>query len=332
MRHASYHEVEADSPAELGGTLGAMFGGEMRQSVDEARGGRSWNRKVAIADRQIAITRRHFPQYIDELEAYARAAGLPLVHVWVVMCEDEFDDLAAEKCTTVVTNGGRLVSHNEDWDEDAADAICVLRKTLAGLTTLELHYTNTPLGGSALSINSHGVIQAINSLSHTDGQVGVPRNVIARWLSETRDPEDDFRRLHEVPRSAGYNHVLVGADGSVVDIECSATRQIMFRPALPCAHTNHFLSRDLADLEAAEEDNSTYRRHRSACALLKQTMTLEEMIALNSETAHGKQASIMNRNTIGRVIVDRDARVAHIWLRREAKLGWVAYPLVFPAP
>jgi hypothetical protein len=329
MRHTCYHEVEAGSPAELGAKLGRLFGGLMRESVAEARAQRGWRRKLAIAGEQIAVTRRHFPQYLDELDAYARAAGLPLDHVWVVMCEDELDEMAAEKCTTVVTNGGRLVSHNEDWDEDSAEAICVLRKTLAGRTTLELHYTNTPLGGSALSVNAHGVVQAINSLSHTDGQIGVPRNVIARWLSDTRDPESDFRRLCELPRSAGYNHVLVGG-GEVLDIECSATRQVMFRPRLPCAHTNHFLSSHLAGLEAAEGE-STYRRYRSACALLKGSMTLAEMFTLNGDTANGKRASIMNRNTIGKVVVDLDARMAHIWLQREAEAGWVAYPLDFMA-
>lgn len=331
MPHVSYHEVKAGNPAELGAKLGGVFGGFVCESVAEAREEENWSRKVAIAGQQIAITRRHLPRYVDEVEAYARAAGLPLAHVWVVMCEDELDDLATEKCTTVVTNGGSLLSHNEDWDEDAAEAICVLRRTLAGRTTLELHYYNTPLGGSALSVNSHGVVQAINSLSHSDGQIGVPRNVIARWLSETRDPEGDFRRLRQLLRSAGYNHVLVGGRGQVFDIECSATRQVMFRPALPYAHTNHFLSDELADLEGAETGDSTYRRYRSACALLKDPMTLDEMFALNSDAAHGKQASIMNRDTIGKVVVDLEARVAHIWLSREARAGWVAYPLDFLA-
>jgi hypothetical protein len=329
MSHTAFHTVRASGPAALGATLGTMFGAHMRASIAEARGDGHWSRKASIARVQIGITRQYFPRHVEELEAYAAAAGVALADAWVVMCEDELDEPAAEKCTTLVTNAGSLISHNEDWDADAADAVCVLRKTVGDLTTLEIHYFNTPLGGSAISINSHGFVQAINSLDHSDRQAGVPRNVIARWLSETRDPEGDFNALRRIPRSAGYNHVLVGTNGRVVDIECSARRQVLLRPALPFAHTNHFLSRDLAGLDEAGDTGSTHRRHQSACMLAKQSMTLAQILALNGDTSQGRRSSIFNRNTIARVVVDLDARAAHVWLRREAKAGWIAYPLDF---
>lgn len=331
MAHDAYHVIQAKDGADLGAQLGRRFGASMRTSIAEAREDARWRAKVAIARRQIAITGQHFPQYVEEMEAYAAAGGVALADAWVVMCEDELDELATEKCTTFVTNGGSLISHNEDWDEDAADAICILRKTVGDLTTLEIHYFNTPLGGSAISINSRGYVQAINSLHHADGQVGVPRNVIARWLSETGDPEADFRKLRGLPRSAGYNHVLVGTGGRIFDIECSAERQAMWRPAPPFAHTNHFLSEELTEFEVADSGDSTFRRYRSACALVEETMTVERAVAVNGDTSQGRRNSLFNRNTIARVVVDLDARQAHVWLRRETRVGWVAYPLDFIA-
>ena len=331
MAHDAYHAIQAKDGADLGAQLGRRFGASMRASIAEAREDALWHSKVAIARRQIAIAGQHFPQYVEEMEAYAAAAGVALQDAWVVMCEDELDELATEKCTTFVTSGGSLVSHNEDWDEDAADAICILRKTVGDLTTLEIHYFNTPLGGSAISVNSHGFVQAINSLHHADGQVGVPRNVIARWLSETSDPEADFRKLRSLPRSAGYNHVLVGTGGRIFDIECSAERQVMWRPMPPFAHTNHFLSEELTEFEEADSGDSTFRRYRSACALVKETMTIERVIAVSGDTTQGRRNSLFNRNTIARVVVDLDARQAHVWLRRETRAGWIAYPLDFIA-
>lgn len=329
MGHDAYHVVLARDRTDLGAQLGRKFGAFMRAGIAEARDDARWRSKVAIARRQIAVTAQHFPQYVEEMEAYAAAAGAALADAWVVMCEDELDELAAEKCTTFVTHGGSLVSHNEDWDADSEDAICLLRKTVGDLTTLEIHYFNTPLGGSAISINSRGFVQAINSLHHADGRVGIPRNVIARWLSETADPEADFRKLRDLPRSAGYNHVLVGTGGRVFDIECSAERQVMWRPQLPFAHTNHFLSDELMELEEADRRDSTHRRYRSACALVGEKMTVDETIAVNGDTSQGRRNSLFNENTIARVVVDLDARQARIWLRREPKAGWITYPLDF---
>lgn len=329
MTHRAYQTIDAKNAADLGTQLGRLNGEHMRESIAYVRRESNWNRKLAIAKQQIAVTQQHLPQYVTELEAYAGAAGLSLADVWVVMCEDELDEMAAEKCTTFVTNGGNLVSHNEDWDEDSEEEIGVLRKTIGGLTTLEIHYFNTPLGGSAISINAHGYVQAINSLHHADGRIGIPRNVIARWLSETADPEQSFAKLRTLPRSAGYNHLLVGTGGRVFDIECTAERQVMWRPDLPFSHANHYLSGELSDLEQADDGDTTFRRYRSACALVKGSMSLAEATAVNGNTAHGREFSIFNNNTIARVVADLDQRVAHIWLRREARSGWIAYPLDF---
>jgi Acyl-coenzyme A:6-aminopenicillanic acid acyl-transferase len=329
MTHRHYHAVEAASHAELGGKLGQLFGLLVRESLNEAREQPDWRRKAGAARPLLEATRQHFPRYVEELEAYAEAAGIPLLELWALSIEGDLDDLAPEKCTTVVTNGGRLIAHNEDWDRDAAEAICVLRRTVAGATTLEIYYYEVPLGGSAIGVSSNGYVHAVNSLTHVDGRIGVPKNVIARWLSDTHDPACDFARLKALPRASGYNHVLVGRHGDVLDIECSATRQVLLRPALPHVHTNHFLAPNLAACEAADGTDSTFKRHAKACALARPTMTVSELMALTGDGAGHGRNSIMNRATIARVIVDIEKRQAHIWLERESNAGWVGYPLDF---
>ena len=329
MPHACYAEVEAGSHRELGEALGGRFGTIAADGIDYVRGEGGWKRKVAAARDLLERTRAVFPHYAEELEAYAAAARLPVLDLWVLMVEDDLGPMAGEKCTTVVTNGGKLLSHNEDWDSDSEDAICVLKKTLRGFTTLEIYYYNNVLGGTAITVNSNGCVQAINSLSPTDVQPGVPRNVVARWLSETADVEADVRKLAGMQRSSGYNHLFTDMRGEVFNLECSATRQVLTRPQLPYAHTNHFLCRELQHLDEGREEDATVDRHRSACALLKENMTLGEMVALNSDTSRGRQRSIMNARTIGKLVVDLERRIASIWLRREKSAGWIDYPLDF---
>ena len=100
MTHRAYQTVEAKDAADLGAQLGRLNGAHMRESIAYVRREANWGRKLAIAKQQIAVTEKHLPQYVVELDAYAKAAGLSLADIWVVMCEDELDEMAAEKCTT----------------------------------------------------------------------------------------------------------------------------------------------------------------------------------------------------------------------------------------
>lgn len=321
--HRNYHEVRAGNHAELGARLAHLFGAVSRSYVEEARSEPDWRRRVAAADPLLRCSQQYFPNLIAELASYAEVADIPLGELWALNCESETE----EHCTTVVTNDGALIGHNEDWDDDAAADICIVKKSLPHITLFGLHYYDAPLGGTAFSINSHGSIQAINSLSHIDRAQGVPKNVIARWLSESADIERDFRALAALPRASGFNHVIVQAGGQAYDLECTARRQHLARLKLPYAHANHYLASPLLPFEAAEPDDSTFLRYRRACAGMQPRMSMESLGRLMADSGAGKRNSIFNRDTIGRVIVDMSARIARIWLKRETTLGFIDYSL-----
>ncbi|MCK4794345.1 MAG: hypothetical protein KAV87_62030, partial [Desulfobacteraceae bacterium] len=253
MPHKNYFEIKAKNYYDLGFQKGRLFGGFLRQSIKALKKEGSWNSKLLIRSKApVAITRKSFPHLIEELEGYAEGADVPFDELWLLSIEDELFESKFGKCTSIITNSGLLIAHNEDWDADAKDSICVLKKTMRGQTILELFYLNT-LGGNSVSVNSNGFVQAIDTLTHADKQIGVPRNVIARWLSETKSPESDYERLAALERSSGYSHSLVSVNGKIWNIECSAREEILTRPNSPFVHTNHFLT-ELRKLE--NEDNS----------------------------------------------------------------------------
>lgn len=310
--------------------MGELFGPVSRSYIEEARESPRWTQTVAAARPLFDATEQFFPNLAAELRAYASAGGVPLAELWALSCEAEADEEARahEMCTTVVTNGGMLIAHNEDWDETAATSICVTKKTLPNVTVFGLHYYDAPLGGNAICVNSHGYIQAINSLNHSDHRIGVPKNVVARWLSETCDAESDFASLAKLPRASGFNHVLVSRKGEVFDIECSASRQCLMRPRLPYVHTNHYLSSELAACEDADAADSTFSRYDRACRRVRPQMTIEEIEQLTADKSEGRERGILNPNTIGRMIIDLKGGLAKIWLKREKGAGWIDYPLV----
>jgi Acyl-coenzyme A:6-aminopenicillanic acid acyl-transferase len=314
----------------LGRALGDLFGPTVREYIKEERGSRTWQRRTRDAEELLSYASRYFPAYVEELQAYAEAARVSLLDLWTMSIEDELDDSAdAEKCTTVITNGGRLIGHNEDWDADAVEDICILKKVCGTVTTLELYYYGSPLGGTALSICSRGYVQGINSLSHTDWRPGVPKIVVARRLSELREADTELDRVLAIPRSSGFAHNLVHHTGAVTAVECSATRQSVHRPAVPFVHTNHMLDPALHGVEGEHDGKSTLMRYDTACTLVHPSMDRPGLARLASDETCGKTDSIFNRNTIARAVVDLDRRVASFWLKREMGTGWIDYPIDF---
>lgn len=195
---------------------------------------------------------------------------------------------------------------------------------------MELYYYNT-LGGCSISINSRGYVQAINTLTHTKRQVGVPRNVIARWFSETDNPERDFKKMREIPRASGYNHCLVSSTGEVWDIEATDTKQVLWKPAIPLVHTNHYLS-ELKTFDRSNNVRGTKDRYAMAVSRVKPEMDVEELIDVTSDTSKGSKVSILNARTIARMVVNVEVRIARVWLRREEDKGWIDYELDFLEP
>ena len=329
MRHRNYHEVEGSNPAECGRQLGRLFGPIVRDYIEYGRDTCDWAQYRRDADDLLSVTARYFPHYIEELEAYAAAAGVSLLDLWTMSIEDELGDDDSEKCTTVITNDGRLIAHNEDWDADSSDDICILKKRCGDVTTLELYYYGSPLGGTALSICSRGYAQAINSLSHADWQEGVPKIVMGRRISELQDTGPELAKLLTIPRSSGFAHSLVDRDGRVTLLESTAKHHVLQQPQLPFVHTNHIVHPKLAEFEGDHDGKSTFRRYDAACGLVCGEMGETSMMRLMSDDSGGKNAGILNRKTIARAIVDLDRRVAKIWLKREQQKGWIDYPIDF---
>lgn len=327
MQHTYFYKIEAKDHYDLGIKRGELFGNVARTTLQKRKQETSWLKKVLLSKESLTVTDQYFPKLIEELKGYAKASNIDFAEFWTMSLEDDLDYLDSNKCTTVVTNNGMLISHNEDWDEQAEDAICILQKTLHGITTLELFYYNT-LGGASCCINSYGYVMTINTLAHTDRQIGVPRNVIARWLSETKNIEEDFEKLKTIPRSLGYNHIFANTKSNVWDLECSAKNQILTRPSLPYVHTNHFLEEDMKPFEQNDNTSGTFERYNQACRLVKPHMSMEEIISLNSSTSNKKE-SIMNPRTIGKMVVDLENHVAKVWLKREKDKNWVDYKLDF---
>jgi hypothetical protein len=323
--HSNFFRVEAKDNFELGTILGKKFGGFARQKIDENSRQSDWLIRLERAKKYLDITERYFPEYVEELRGYAEGAEVDFLSIWTLSLEDETYEELRGKCTTIVTNKGKLIAHNEDWAKDSENNICLLHKKVGDNTTiLELYYFNT-LGGNAISINSHGFTVSINSLTHTDAKLGMPRNVITRFLSETKDPEKDFLKLKNFPRGLGSNFNIINQEGKIWNIESGGVSVTIALPQTPYVHTNHYLG-ELKYLEKSDNWDGTFDRYEVARVKVKDKMTIEEIVDLTNDRSREK-ASIMNERTIAKMVVDLEKKVVHVWMKREEDLGWVEYRL-----
>lgn len=308
--HRNYHEVTADTHRGLGCELGKKFGHLIRDSVPWFKRQRGWSHKFRKARACWPLVVEAFPQVADEIIGYASASRVSARDLFTIVVEDEYG------CTSAIANNGKLLGHNEDWNASDKDEICVLRKTVGDTSILELFYYSG-IGGNAVSINSHGVVQATNTLYHTDHRaVGIPRNILARRFSETNDPLTIYDELVRTKQSSGYAHSYLTPSVPLC-MEYSATRQRLFAPGPTLLHTNHYLDSHLR--KVCDGGHNSKLRRSKGIGLLSDGMSPADMKKLL------RTRPIMNRNTLASVVVDSESRLAHIWLLRENSKGWVPY-------
>ncbi|TAL31109.1 MAG: hypothetical protein EPN97_11560 [Alphaproteobacteria bacterium] len=331
--HAHYHEITADTPHEMGVALGRAFGPALQPFLRNLKDLPDAARDYLAAC--FTLTRQRFPDYAAEIEGYAAGAKISLDVLWQMLLEDDVLALSQEKCTSLATNGGRLIGHNEDWDADAASRLFILRRNLAGKTLFELHYAGTP-GGNAISISSSGTLQMINSQDATPLDTSLPRvptNIIARFLADSSDIHSAISRLKGIPRMGGYAHTIIQASpgGKHYLLEFSqhdmAMREIT---QFPFAHANHYVMEEMLQFnQRSPECSESSRQRHAAAAGAAPDMKPADVMALLEDASSGPDNSLLNRRTLAGVVIDLDSACVWVRLVSEPEKSWVKYSLDF---
>ncbi len=327
MVHKNYYEMRAASYIELGQLMGELFRSPVQALLEDSRMDQNWRAKVQKSKAYLKLTIPLFPDIYDEIKGYSQGANVPLQELWTLMIEDELETSTHQKCTSLVTNNARLIGHNEDWDIDAKNYLCVVKKKIAQDVIFELHYVGT-LGGNAISMNGFGYIQCINSLCHSDHQIGVPKNVISRFLSHTRSPIEDYKKINKIKRASGYHHGIISNQGQIWSIESSAKALNLTESTSPFVHTNHYLS-ELAFYENSDQAVGSCKRFNYAQTFIEDNMNLINFKQLLENKSLGNTDSLFNQNTLGMMIINLADMSIYVWLLREPEKGWVEYPLDF---
>lgn len=318
--HAAYLDISAPTHAAFGEQLGKRLADLAAHDAAALQARPDYADLKLRAEPYLDSARETHPQLVDQVTGYARGAGIAFEDAWLLSLEDEL--VPNERCTTVLTNGGKLLGHNEDWDvADAAERLFVLRRKIGAEETLELYYRNT-LGGNACGVNGRGLVFAVNSPPGEDTRAGLPRNFTARDAADAPNADEAVDRATCDHRASGFGYLFVDAEGTVSAVETTATDASVTAPTLPHCHTNHLLDAKL------NQPGSKYSQARLAAAqrAVRGQMPEAALELVLANKVGWPDSSLFNQNTVGRVIADLDKRVFRVWLKREADAGWIDYP------
>jgi isopenicillin-N N-acyltransferase-like protein len=241
-----------------------------RDNFEALSGGLAWGEALGQAAAYLRYAERYTPRCVEELRGMAEGSGVPFDDLLVPNCGEEFTSgqpivgehrLLAPGCTAVaVASGGRhIVGHNMDWyvidapnnvlfDLTAPDGTRLL--AFAGACYLPM-----------VGVNSHGVGNVSNSVSSTDNHLGVPNCFVRRSTME--DATLEAAREHGLceARARGTNQFFADTGGRLWDVESSATASAFMDHTGRgfMAHTNHYVSPDMAPYEGSQWDETRVR-------------------------------------------------------------------------
>ena len=223
-------------------------------------------------------------------------------------------NISADNCTTVVLRNrkGLIVAHNDDCWKGTNDAFLARLEDEQGNKVLSVCYYGF-LPGISVSLNSHGLVQALDSLKSTDWGLGIPLFLLYRKTQQANSLSEARKMVSERPRASAENF-LFAQGKSVLNMETTAKKVHAFYPQSDFVHTNHALNPCLKRLEPLENKGSVVRLKQVQKALHgmkekeKNTDSLKAILSAHeSETPvcrHGQKGENMTGLTIASSIID----------------------------
>jgi isopenicillin-N N-acyltransferase-like protein len=284
--------VSAPNHLEAGRRLGEAardrIHAEAAHVFDDLPAGRSIDDQRRLAREYLAFTEPRLPWLVGELRGIAEAAGIDPLDLFAASIEELWYEPrqastlpgaavrdAAGRCSDVVagpaatTDGHLLVGHTNDLRPEAETHIVGIEKRVAGDPTI------FQLGGVPwLSVgwNSAGLSLTGNELSPNDERLGVSRSHQVLEMMRARSLDEMVAMSLRHDRASSYNNVLTSADGTVANVEGSATDAEVtgLDDAGHLVHTNHYVCDRMLPFEGdpfyARRSAVRYERARALIA------------------------------------------------------------------
>ena len=262
------------TPLERGRQYGEQARAQIHQSISSYQrvfthyANWDWGKVVGHASQYKNVIEDFAPHVIDEIRGIAEGSGSDFGDILALNVRSEImfasgaqnnkelSRALANECSSfavlpeVTAEGHTLVGQNWDWLLHARDTVVLVH---ARRDDGPDYVTIVEAGLLAKTgVNAAGVASCTNTLvsSLDDGALGVPYHVILRCLLDAESITDGVATVVNAQKALSGNFLLGDVDGLAIDMEVNPGGATSVRTLMPrdgvLAHTNHFLSPDLA--------------------------------------------------------------------------------------
>jgi isopenicillin-N N-acyltransferase-like protein len=235
----------------------------------------SWEDIRAQSQIFLELSKKHMPEYVEEIRGAADATGIDLVDLFSDMCEETFSKNYLKGCSDLIASGdvtadgSVLAAHNNDTSPEIEKYAVVVHYEVEG----EPEILAVGYGGLGISFgyNSAGISLTGNELSMNDMKLGVPRMLLVRKILAARTIGEAIDAAIFQPRASNYNQVITDANGEIYSIESSATDyEAIYAEEGYLVHTNHYIAPRMWKYELDRQDITTSMfRYNRANRLMK---------------------------------------------------------------
>jgi predicted choloylglycine hydrolase len=204
------------------------------------------NKGRQLSSELLRLSRKHFPQVVEEIQGIADGSGLHFDSIWAMCIKSELGTVKKEPpgCSSIFYNDSKnmWLSHNEDGDTAYKDIMFTIKVTPpSGITYMSMVYPGI-ITGNGPSLNSRGIVQTTNYINSTKSEVGIPRYVIGRAILEANNLEEAIQIASFTPRAYPYHHHLCSlTENKYASVETIPENATVRYPDGIYYHTNHLL-------------------------------------------------------------------------------------------
>ena len=293
---------------------------------DDPPRGATWDAMLEQSRAYLEPSRKVYPQYIEELEGIADGAEVPFEDVFLLMCEELWEDVAWHGSTDMVArgkasiDGTTLIAHTNDLLPKTESMLVMLRVQAGG----EPEFIGISVGGIAISAgyNAAKISLTGNQLDANDTRPGVPRLLVVRAILGSTTLSEAMTHCLLPSRASSYNNVIADGSGEVYSMEGSATDlEAIYIKDDVMAHANHYLAPAMRRFERDRSVNAnSIIRHNRAEYLLRQNygkLTPELFHTLLADHA-GYPTSICKHGTETHTVFSIIIQLEHLkaWIGR----------------
>lgn len=207
--------------------------------------GWTFEKVVSYSKRSLPQSRKFYPEYIEELEGYARGSGIKFDTIYAMT----YDLIGGhgKGCTDIVADSEWTkddcvyAAHNEDVSPYQIDEITIARIRPKD----EPGYFGMNYGGiwPTAGMNAAGISLTGNALVPNDVRLGIPKMMPCRKVLRESGIYQAIMASMPEGRGHSFNNIVTDSNGEIFSMEGSATTfDALYGEDGWLVHTNHYLS------------------------------------------------------------------------------------------